>query len=285
MSTISAVNPANAGAETRYYSRFTPADRVMHAVLVFTFLGLAATGLPLRFSQAGWSLAFARTVGGFSAILFFHKFCAVVLSIDFLAHIVDIGYKTLVKKQWWLLWGPNSMVPRLKDLQDFVGQLKWLVFLGPKPKFDRYTYWAKLDYWGVFWGMAIIGISGYAMWFSSFFAKFVPGSFLNIALLIHGEEALLAVGWIFVIHFFNEHLRPHNFPMEVSIFTGSQTEKEFREQHPEEFARAQDKGQLAGMRTTAPPSWATPLSRVFGGLAVVIGIVLIVLTAEAFIRY
>jgi len=288
MSSIPAVatKPAGStGAESRYYTRFTPADRFMHAVLVVTFLGLAATGLCLRFSAAGWSVSFASAVGGFSAILFFHKLCAVLLTIDFGAHVVDIGYKTIVKKQWGLLWGPNSMVPRLKDLQDFVGQLKWLVFMGPKPKFDRYTYWEKLDYWGVFWGMAIIGISGYAMWFSGLFAKLIPGSWLNIALLIHGEEALLAIGWIFVIHFFNEHLRPHNFPMDVSIFTGSQTEEEYRERHPEEYARELAKGGLDRFRTAAPPSWATPVSRLFGGMAVVIGVLLIVFTAVAFTRY
>ncbi len=286
MSTPSETNAAEttAGGESRYYTRFTPAQRIMHIILVVTFLGLAATGLPLRFSGAPGTIAFANAVGGFGAILFFHKLCAVVLTIDFMAHVIDIGYRTLVKRQWWLLWGPNSMVPRLKDLQDFVGQLKWLVFLGPRPKFDRYTYWEKLDYWGVFWGMAIIGISGYAMWFAPAFARLVPGSWLNIALLIHGEEALLAVGWIFIIHFFNEHLRPHNFPMDITVFTGSQTEEEFRERHPEEYARAAASGELARMTTAAPAAWTIPMARVFGTAAIVVGIVLIFLTAEAIIR-
>jgi cytochrome b subunit of formate dehydrogenase len=281
MSTPIATNPAG---EPSYYTRFTPAQRMLHAVLVITFLGLAATGLPLRFSSAAWSQGFAHAVGGFSAILFFHKFCAVVLTIDFLIHLADIGYRTLVKKQWGLLWGPNSMVPNLKDAKDFFSQMRWLLFLGPKPTFDRYTYWEKLDYWGVFWGMAIIGISGYAMWFSRLFARLVPGSWLNVALLIHGEEALLAVGYIFVVHFFNEHLRPDNFPMDITVFTGSQSEEEFRERHPEEYARAAEAGQLTAMRTQAPPAWAVRTSRWLGGTALVIGIVLIVLTADAFLR-
>lgn len=286
MSAITTTAPAvtTVGAGERHFVRFTPLQRTLHAALVITFLALAATGLPLRFSGAAWSVRFAGAIGGFSAILFWHKFSAILLSIAFLAHVAEIGYKVVVLKQWWLLWGPRSMVPRLKDLQDFVGQMRWLLFLGPKPKFDRFTYWEKLDYWGVFWGMAIIGISGYAMWFAPAFAKILPGSVLNIALLIHGEEALLAVGWIFVIHFFNEHLRPHNFPMDISIFTGSQTEKEFMERHPDEYARACGSGELDRIRTTAPPAWAVRTARALGGTAVVIGIVLIVLTAEAFLR-
>jgi len=284
MSTVAETNKTNIGAETRYYTRFTPGQRILHAVLVVTFLGLAATGLPLRFSSAAWSQNLARAVGGFSAILFFHKFCAVVLTIDFLIHAFDVGYRAFVKKQWSLLWGTNSMVPNLKDAKDLLAQMRWFLFLGPKPKFDRYTYWEKLDYWGVFWGMAIIGISGYAMWFSRGFARLIPGSWLNVAILIHGEEALLAVGYIFVVHFFNEHLRPNNFPMDITIFTGSQTEEEFRERHPEEYARLAGEGQLTQLRTEAPPAWAVRTSRTLGSLAVIIGIVLIVLTAEAFLR-
>ena len=283
MSTLAETTP-NTGVEARYYTRFTPGQRLLHAVLVIAFLGLAATGLPLRFSSAAWSQALARTVGGFSAILFFHKFFAVVLTIDFLIHVADVAYRIVVKKNWSVLWGTNSMVPNLKDLKDLIAQMRWFLFLGAKPKFDRFTYWEKLDYWGVFWGMAIIGISGYAMWFSRAFARIVPGSWLNVAILIHGEEALLAVGYIFVVHFFNEHLRPHNFPMDITIFTGSQTEEEFRERHPEEYARAAGGGKLEQLRSEPPPAWAVRTSRWLGGAAVVIGIVLIVLTAEAFLR-
>lgn len=281
MSTITA---APVSTETRYYTRFTPGQRALHAVLVVTFLGLAATGLPLRFSSAAWSVAFAHAIGGFSTILFFHKLCAVVLTIDFLIHAFDVGFRAFIKRDWSLLWGPNSMVPNLKDLKDLLGMMRWFLFLGPKPKFDRYTYWEKLDYWGVFWGMAIIGISGYAMWFSGLFARLIPGSWLNVAILIHGEEALLATGYIFVVHFFNEHLRPHNFPMDLTIFTGSQTEEEFRGEHPEEYARMAGEGKLASLRTEAPPAWAIRTSRWLGGAAVIIGIVLIVLTAEAFLK-
>jgi len=38
----------------RHFARFTAAQRTMHAVLFSTFLGLAATGLPLRFSESIW---------------------------------------------------------------------------------------------------------------------------------------------------------------------------------------------------------------------------------------
>ena len=97
-------------------------------------------------------------------------------------------------------WGPNAI--------DIWNHVRWFVGKGPRPQFDRYTYWEKFDYWAVFWGMFIIGSSGLVLWFPFFFSQFLPGWIFNVATVIHGEEALLAVGFIFTIHFFNGHLRP-----------------------------------------------------------------------------
>ena len=113
-----------------------------------------------------------------------------------------------------VFWGATSMVANWKDVKDLFAHLRWFVGLGPKPHFDRYAYWEKFDYWAVFWGMIVIGFSGYAMWFAPFFAHFLPGWALNAVLVIHSEEGLLAILFIFSIHFVNTHLRP-----EVSRWT------------------------------------------------------------------
>jgi cytochrome b subunit of formate dehydrogenase len=176
------------------------------------------------------------------------------------------------------------MVPNLKDIKDFIQQIKWFLWRGPKPKFDRYAYWDKVDYWAVFWGMAIIGLSGYAMWFAPFFARIIPGSWLNIALLIHGEEAILAVGFIFTIHFFNTHLRPDNFPMDMVIFNGRQSEEELEHRHPEEYKRLVESGELEKLRVEAPPRWLQNFGRAFGTAAIVIGFVFLSLMIVAFVK-
>ncbi|HML17576.1 MAG TPA: cytochrome b/b6 domain-containing protein [Bryobacteraceae bacterium] len=275
---------SKAGAPVRNYVRFSLAQRYLHGIFVLTFLGLALTGLPLRFSHAGWALKFAGAVGGFGTILFFHKTSAAIMSVAFLTHVANILYRVVVCREFGLVWGPDSMVPRLKDFTDFFANLKWFFWLGPKPKFDRYAYWDKVDYWAVFWGMAIIGLSGYAMWFPQFFVKFIPGSWLNIALLIHGEEAILAVGFIFTIHYFNTHLRPQNFPMDLTIFTGRQTEQEFKERHPVEYERLAKSGELETLAAPEPPLWLKNFARLVGGLAVVAGLVMLYLLVVAFIN-
>ncbi|MGA2674366.1 MAG: cytochrome b/b6 domain-containing protein [Terracidiphilus sp.] len=271
-------------AGERYFMRFTRAQRYLHAVLFTTFLGLAATGLPMRFSESAWARRFASGVGGFGAIIFFHKLCAVVLTLAFAVHVKDILTRGLVHREKGVFWGATSMVGNWKDVKDLFGHLRWFVGLGKKPKFERYAYWEKFDYWAVFWGMIVIGFSGYAMWFAPFFARFLPGWALNAVLVIHSEEGLLAILFIFSIHFVNTHLRPGSFPMDMVIFTGVESEEEFKNKRPEEYKRVASEGKLETRIAEKPAIWLVNFSRVVGSLAILIGLVLLVLTLSAYIR-
>src|ERR1039457_2390611 len=266
----------------RYFMRFTRAQRYLHAVLFSTFLGLAATGLPLRFSQSFWARRFASTFGGFGAILFFHKFCALVLTLAFLIHVKDLFTRAVVRHEKGIFWGSTSMVANWKDVKDLFGHLRWFVGLGPKPQFERYAYWEKFDYWAVFWGMIVIGFSGYAMWFAPFFAHFLPGWALNAVLVIHSEEGLLAILFIFSIHFVNTHLRPDSFPMDMVIFTGVESEEEFKHKRPLEYERLKREGKLEARLGEAPQTWLINFSRVVGTIAIAIGLTLLVLTLTAY---
>ncbi|HTV66878.1 MAG TPA: hypothetical protein VMD98_14810 [Bryocella sp.] len=273
-----------AGMKERYFMRFTREQRYMHAVLFSTFLGLAATGLPMRFSESIWARAFARAVGGFGAILFFHKLCAVLLTIAFLLHVKEIFTRGVMHREKGVFWGPTSMVANWKDVKDLFGHMRWFLGLGPKPEFERYAYWEKFDYWAVFWGMVVIGFSGYAMWFAPFFARFLPGWALNAVLVIHSEEGLLAILFIFSIHFVNTHLRPDSFPMDMVIFTGVESEEEFKTKRATEYQRLDREGKLESRLAEAPQNWVKGFARVIGFTAIGIGLTLLVLTLSAYLR-
>ena len=277
---VTSTKQASSGG--RWFMRFTRAQRYMHAVLFSTFLGLAGTGLPLRFSESMWARGLAKGVGGFGAILFFHKFCALVLTVAFLIHVKELFTRGVVNGERGVFWGPNSMVANWKDAKDLLGHLRWFVGLGKRPNFDRYAYWEKFDYWAVFWGMIVIGFSGYAMWFAPFFAHFLPGWALNAVLVIHSEEGLLAILFIFSIHFVNTHLRPGSFPMDMVIFTGVEREDELRHKRPLEFARMLREGKLEARIGEKPQSWQLNFSRVIGFTAIAIGLILLVLTLSAY---
>ena len=266
----------------RHFVRFTREQRYLHATLFTTFLGLAATGLPIRFSESFWARSAASAVGGFGAILFLHKLCAIVLTIAFLLHVKELFTRSFINHQKGIFWGPTSMVANWKDVKDIVAHLRWFVGLGPKPQFDRYAYWEKFDYWAVFWGMIVIGFSGYAMWFAPFFAHFLPGWALNAVLVIHSEEGLLAILFIFSIHFVNTHLRPDSFPMDMVVFTGVESEEEFKHKRPLEYERIKASGELERRIGQAAPVWLINFSRVVGTIAIAIGLILLVLTLTAY---
>jgi len=281
--TAAAPERAPVAAETprraAHVLRFDRVDRTLHGFLMLSFLGLAFSGMPVLFSTTPWAGRVARLLGGYTVIHRMHRVFATIMIVVFIVHVGRLLRRVVARKDYSVFWGPASMVPQPKDLADMVQHVRWFVGLGPRPAFDRYTYWEKFDYWAVFWGMAIIGGSGLLLWFPVAFARVMPGWAFNIALLVHGEEALLAVGFIFTIHFFNSHLRPEKFPMDMVIFTGRVPEHEWRDERPAEYAR------LAGDAPDAgPPSGrAWIVGRVIGSAAVAAGLVLVALIAFALI--
>jgi hypothetical protein len=115
------------------------------------------------------------------------------------------------------------------------------------------------------------------LWFPEFFARFLPGWVFNVALLVHGEEALLAVGFIVTIHFFNSHMRPHKFPMDMVMFTGVVEEGELARERPLEYTRLAETGALASRRSPAPNPRLLRRARIVGAAAMAIGVVLFLL--------
>lgn len=263
-------------ADARYVRRFGRSQILEHLLLFISFLGLAATGLPLRFPQAAWARPMAQLFGNYGTTGTMHRMFATLLIGVFLVHVARIAARVL-RGEHGILWGPTSLVPQPRDIVDLYRHVRWFLRRGPKPAFDRYTYWEKFDYWAVFWGMLIIGISGLMLWFPEFFARFLPGWVFNIALLVHGDEALLAVGFIVLIHFFNSHLRPHKFPMDMVIFTGVVPEREFVAERPLEYGRLKSAGAYDSKLTGPPDPALVTRARLGGGIAVVIGLVLVVL--------
>jgi thiosulfate reductase cytochrome b subunit len=245
---------------------------------MLAFVGCALSGLPLIFADQAWAVVLARMLGGFEGAGLIHRLSAAIMIAVFATHLFLVVRRAVVTRDWLgIVWGPDSMVPQLQDGKDLVDHFKWFVGRGPRPQFDRWTYWEKFDYWAVFWGMAIIGGSGLLLWFPFFFGKFLPGWMFNIAALVHGEEALLAVGFIFTIHFFNGHLRPEKFPMDTVVFTGRISEHELKTERAVEYRRLAAAGALDAKAAPAPTMESRAFGWVVGGAALVLGIVVILL--------
>jgi cytochrome b subunit of formate dehydrogenase len=271
--------------ERPYLWRFSRIERALHLMVIVSFFGLVMTGLPLHFSGAPWAAFLIRMHGGVHIAGIIHRTCAVITFFYFFTHI-GILVRRIARSpnKMRFFWGPDSMVPQPKDVRDLLQMFRWFAGLGPQPRFDRFSYLEKFDYWAVFWGIAIIGGSGLLLWFPELFASFLPGWVFNVATIVHGEEALLALCFIFTIHFFNGQLRPQKFPLDLVIFTGRATTGYMLEEHPLEYERLRDEGRLPAMVARAPRRWVYVGAAVLGIVAMAIGLTLTGLVVWASLR-
>jgi len=268
------VAPApTATVDRREFVRFARKYRIFHACMIGSFLTLAVTGLSLKFSYTAWAVKLSHILGGFETAGFIHRFAAVVMFGTFIAHIVGLVRDKRRSQTSWrsMLLGPNTMLPTKRDAQEFVGTMKWFIGLGPRPEYGRWTYWEKFDYFAVFWGIVVIGSTGLTLWFPVFFTRFLPGSFINVATIIHSDEALLATGFIFTVHFFNTHLRPEKFPMDTTIFTGHMPLAELKRDKPREYAALVASGQLEEHLEEPQPEIVVKAIRFLAWIALTIG--------------
>ena len=236
--------------------------------------------MTIKFSGIGLFQTISKIMGGYEVTGFIHRVAAVVTFIYFGLHIGYLIKKVKKRKikVTSFLKGQNSLIPNKNDLLELIATMKWFVGKGPRPDYGRWTYWEKFDYWAVFWGVAVIGSSGLLLWFPEFFTNLgVPGAVINIATIIHSDEALLAVGFIFTYHFFNTHFRPDKFPMDTVIFTGKVHIEEFKEDRPKEYEAVMNDPELKKKFGDAPPVFLERASRIFGFTALISGIILILL--------
>jgi len=259
--------------------RFSGLDRINHAFVAITFFGLTATGIPLIFAEHGWARVMATLMGGIEACGIWHRFFAVLLILNFVVHFVGLGRafmnRSCSAREW--LFGPNSLMPRWKDAKDMFAMFRWFVGLGRPPRMDRWTYWEKFDYWAEVGGSMIIGGSGLLLWFPEIASHVLPGWAFNVAMIVHGYEALLAICFIFTIHFFNAHLRPGMFPVDEVFFHGTVPEHELKDQRPEEYERLVSTGRLETLRVPAPDTKQRTLIVTIAVVSVGFGLLLLAL--------
>ncbi len=250
--------------------RFNTHQRVQHLLMMSSFIVLALTGLPQKFSDLGVSRWWVDSLGGLETVRDIHHVAGFVMLADCAYHLGYLCYRIGVQRRLGCL----RMIPTVQDVRDALRTVLYFLGLAPdKPRFDRFSYLEKFDYWAVFWGIAIIGGSGLALMFPVAVTHVLPGQAVRVALTLHSDEAILAVGWILVMHMFNVHLAPWVFPFNPAIFTGKLSASRYAEDHPLEWARLEAAGGAAETprrdrsRALAPAIAGVARSVVAGGRA------------------
>ncbi len=228
----------------RLYLRMSLNERIQHATLVVSFFLLVLTGFALKYPDAWW----VAPVRNISPLMFdlrgiLHRIAGVVMVAGSLYHIYYIFFvprgKELIR----------DLLPKITDITDAIGILKYNLGLSPmKPKFGRFSYIEKAEYWALIWGTTVMAVTGVILWFDNTFLGLLTKLWWDVALTVHYYEAWLATLSIIVWHLYFVMFNPDIYPINLAFWKGTLTEEEMEEEHPlelEEIHRAEMKKDLA----------------------------------------
>ncbi len=221
--------------------RFDIHQRIQHWLMLAGVILLGITGWPLRGAGTGAvdmaqrvasGSRFMHLLGGPHGAGIVHRVAAVMIMVSGLYHLI---YLTFLAKKRAL---PFSMLPMPQDAVQIKDNILFMLGLkAERPRFERFNYLEKFDYWAVFWGIVMMVGSGFIFWFPAQVSRVLPTWLVSSALIVHGEEATLAILFLFVVHFYNVHLKPSIFPMNWAWITGQVTVEFMKEEHPAEYDR------------------------------------------------
>ena len=247
------MNDFNLIRDDEIFLRMNLAERIQHVLLILTFSLLIVTGIPLffyEFKVFKWLLPTETT---FIIRGLVHRAAAVVLMATVVLHVVYTIFTARGRGNF------KAMVPEFKDVRDAfellwhnLGFTRFLYKLGilkrffdrhpywlfrEYPKFDRYNFIEKFEYWAVAWGSIVMIISGFFMWNVELSLKLFPLWVHDIFVIVHGYEAMLAFLAVIIWHMYNVHLNPEVFPMSKIWLNGKITGRELRTLHPLEYKK------------------------------------------------
>ncbi len=225
---------------TKSVVRFDLHQRAQHWLMLSGVILLGITGWPLRGAgdpeAARYSASFMKLFGGAEGAAIGHRVGAALIIASAFYHLFYLTFLASKKRL------PLSMLPMPKDALDMRDNILFMLGLRKeRPKFERFMYLEKFDYWAVFWGIVMMVGTGFIFWFPAWFAGWAPSWLITAALIIHGEEATLAILFLFVVHFYNVHLKPSIFPMNWAWLNGRISVEMMKHEHPLEYERIKPK--------------------------------------------
>ncbi len=224
-------------AAHRLYLRMTVSERIQHGTLVVSFITLVLTGFALRFPDAWWVVPIRNlSPWMFEIRSILHRIAAVVMVAASTYHIY---YLLFVPRGKELL---RDLLPRRQDIFDAFAVVRYNFGFSPdKPKFGRFSYIEKSEYWALVWGTIVMSITGVILWFDNLFLGLLTKLWWDVARTVHYYEAWLATLAIIVWHFYFVIFNPDTYPINLAFWKGTLTEEEMEEEHPLELEKLQQR--------------------------------------------
>jgi cytochrome b subunit of formate dehydrogenase len=225
-----------------YVVRFSKFILLQHLLLSVSFILLVLTGFALKFPDSLFSEVLADYAGlgeGVRSVV--HRAAGVVLILTGLSHAL---YMTLTRAGRHEL---RALMLSFSDVKRVFQNLGYHLGLSKKPpKFDRFDYTEKMEYWALIWGTIVMVVTGLIMWFpEEVAARFgLSKIWVDVSTVIHYYEAWLATLAIIVWHFFFVLFHPEEYPMAMSWITGKLSVRSMEERHPLELERLEKEGKI-----------------------------------------
>jgi cytochrome b subunit of formate dehydrogenase len=226
--------------KTRLFLRMSLNERIQHIILIVSFFTLVITGFMLKFPDAWWVLLIRKIFGDsvFELRGILHRIAAVVMVADTLYHLYYIIFNTRGRQL------VKDLMFRYQDLKDMIDVLRYNFGISKiKPKFGRFSYIEKSEYWALVWGTIVMTVTGIALWFENQFLGWFSKLFVDVCETIHYYEAWLAFLAIIVWHIYFVIFNPDTYPMNFAWLTGKITEEEMEHEHPLELEAIEAKEQ------------------------------------------
>jgi cytochrome b subunit of formate dehydrogenase len=204
-----------------------------HTFVMVSFIVLVISGFALTYDESFLAGVFFGWAGGFELRGTVHRIAAVFFILTVVWHLLYLCASRLGREFF------TDMVPLLKDFTQFWQRILYCIGRrAESPRFHRFSYVEKAEYWALVWGTAVMVVTGLLLWFDNWFINFLPKGFLDVALVIHFWEAWLASLAILVWHLYSTVFNPAVYPMNPSWLTGLMPEEMYRHEHPDHADQA-----------------------------------------------
>ncbi len=212
--------------------RFTKNEVVQHLLLLTSFIILAITGFALKYHQSWWAEMLLNLGMTETARQYTHRVAAVVMISVGLYHIFYLLFTARGRDVLF------NLIPKWSDVIEARDNILYYLRINKtKPKFDKYDYTEKAEYWALIWGTIVMGVTGFILWFPTIVGNWAPTWLIKVSELIHFYEAILASLAILVWHWFFVIFHPHEYPMSLTWMDGKMTLSTYRHHHEKHFRR------------------------------------------------
>ena len=204
-------------------TRMTENQRWQHLFLLSSFIVLVITGFALKFPDSWFAEALGMSERVRSIV---HRGAGVILIAAGIYHLI---YLAVTREGRRLIC---DFVPVPKDAFDAWGTMRYYLGLGgEKPKFGRFNYAEKAEYWALVWGTALMGLTGVMLWAKVWFGNLLARWWIDVATSVHFYEAILATLAILVWHFYQVFFDPDVYPMNWAWWDGKMPVEQYRHEH------------------------------------------------------